>query len=53
MDSSQSHVYENTSKSAVLSVLEGYNSTIFSYGQTGTRKTFTIEGSTNDHSHPA
>ena len=25
-------------------VLEGYNGTIFAYGQTGTGKTFTMEG---------
>ena len=28
----------------VNNVLEGYNGTIFAYGQTGTGKTFTIEG---------
>lgn len=28
----------------VDSVLEGYNGTIFAYGQTGTGKTFTMEG---------
>lgn len=27
-----------------MSVLEGYNATIFAYGQTGTGKTFTMEG---------
>jgi kinesin family protein 3/17 len=27
------------------SVIEGYNGTIFAYGQTGTGKTFTMEGS--------
>ena len=25
-------------------VLEGYNGTVFAYGQTGTGKTFTMEG---------
>jgi GTPase SAR1 family protein len=43
-DSSQKFVYENTAKSAVTSVLEGYNATILAYGQTGTGKTFTMEG---------
>jgi hypothetical protein len=28
----------------VISVLEGYNATIFAYGQTGTGKTHTMEG---------
>jgi Cdc6-like AAA superfamily ATPase len=37
-------VYENTAKSAVLSVLEGYNATMLAYGQTGTGKTYTMEG---------
>jgi hypothetical protein len=44
MDSSQQEVYETTAKPAVISILEGYNSTIFAYGQTGTGKTFTMEG---------
>jgi hypothetical protein len=45
-DSSQKEVYEQTAKPAVLSILEGYNSTIFAYGQTGTGKTYTMEGFT-------
>ena len=40
----QDTVYQTTAKPAVLSVLEGYNATIFAYGQTGTGKTFTMEG---------
>ena len=43
-DSSQEMVYENSGRSAVLSVLEGYNATLIAYGQTGTGKTFTMEG---------
>lgn len=43
-DSTQSFVYETTAKPAVQSVLEGYNATILAYGQTGTGKTFTMEG---------
>lgn len=46
MDSTQKEVYELTAKPAVLSILEGYNSTIFAYGQTGTGKTYTMEGFT-------
>ena len=43
-DSSQGNVYETTARPAVQSVLEGYNATILAYGQTGTGKTFTMEG---------
>jgi len=32
----------------VSSVVDGYNGTIFAYGQTGTGKTFTMEGVEND-----
>jgi Kinesin motor domain len=31
-ESSQEEVYDNTAKESVLSVLEGYNSTILAYG---------------------
>jgi kinesin family protein 3/17 len=44
MNSTQENVYENTAKQAVWSVLEGYNATILAYGQTGTGKTYTMEG---------
>ena len=43
-DSTQKFIYQNTAKSAVLSVLEGYNATLLAYGQTGTGKTYTMEG---------
>lgn len=52
MDSQQHEVYEQTAKPAVMSILEGYNSTIFAYGQTGTGKTFTMEGFTFKNSDP-
>ena len=43
-DSSQEQIYCDTAYPIVESVLEGYNGTIFAYGQTGTGKTFTMEG---------
>lgn len=42
--STQRSVYENTARTVVDSALQGYNATIFAYGQTGTGKTFTMEG---------
>jgi hypothetical protein len=42
--SEQKTVYEQTARTLVDSVLEGFNGTIFAYGQTGTGKTFTMEG---------
>ncbi|XP_062586138.1 kinesin-like protein KIF3A [Saccostrea cucullata] len=40
----QVDVYNKTARPIVECVLEGYNGTIFAYGQTGTGKTFTMEG---------
>ncbi|KAJ8767809.1 hypothetical protein K2173_020749 [Erythroxylum novogranatense] len=42
-EDNQEAVFEQT-KPAVTSVLDGYNVCIFAYGQTGTGKTFTMEG---------
>lgn len=42
---SQQKVYDNTARAVVESSLLGYNATIFAYGQTGTGKTYTMEGS--------
>lgn len=41
---SQKIVYNNTAKSAIISFIEGYNATLFAYGQTGTGKTYTMDG---------
>ncbi|KAI8910860.1 P-loop containing nucleoside triphosphate hydrolase protein [Gorgonomyces haynaldii] len=41
---SQMEVYNKTARQIVDSVLEGYNGTVFAYGQTGTGKTFSMEG---------
>ncbi|CAF0918185.1 unnamed protein product [Rotaria sp. Silwood1] len=43
-NSQQKDVYDQTARPLVDSVLEGFNGTIFAYGQTGTGKTFTMEG---------
>ncbi len=42
--STQLDVYNRVARPIVDNVLEGYNGTIFAYGQTGTGKTFTMEG---------
>jgi kinesin family protein 3/17 len=42
--SNQKKVYDTTARAVVDSALQGYNATIFAYGQTGTGKTFTMEG---------
>jgi kinesin family protein 3/17 len=47
---SQEEVYEETAAPIVSGVLEGFNGTIFAYGQTGTGKTYTMDGkSTGEH----
>lgn len=43
-ESKQTDVYNDAARAIVESVIEGYNGTIFAYGQTGTGKTFTMEG---------
>lgn len=42
--SQQKDLYEQAVSPIVNEVLEGYNCTIFAYGQTGTGKTYTMEG---------
>jgi kinesin family protein 3/17 len=42
--SEQKKIYQMCAFRIVESVLEGYNGTIFAYGQTGTGKTYTMEG---------
>eukprot|EP00730_Choanoeca_flexa_P020132 TRINITY_DN9839_c0_g1_i6.p1 TRINITY_DN9839_c0_g1~~TRINITY_DN9839_c0_g1_i6.p1 ORF type:complete len:767 (+),score=207.85 TRINITY_DN9839_c0_g1_i6:164-2464(+) len=43
-DSTQKDVYEESAKDIVADVLNGFNGTIFAYGQTGTGKTWTMMG---------
>lgn len=47
-NSTQTAVYNETAKPIVDSVLEGYNGTVFAYGQTGTGKTHTMDGGAGD-----
>ncbi len=43
-------VYHGSVSDVVASVLQGYNGTIFAYGQTGTGKTYTMEGGVDETS---
>ncbi|XP_077403217.1 kinesin-like protein KIF3B [Vanacampus margaritifer] len=47
-NSKQLDLYDETFRPLVDSVLQGFNGTIFAYGQTGTGKTYTMEGVRND-----
>ena len=47
-DSTQQNVYNESAFPIVESVLEGYNGTIFAYGQTGCGKTHTMTGTDTD-----
>jgi len=45
---SQKDIYERSASNIIANVLEGYNGTIFAYGQTGTGKSHTMTGQEND-----
>ncbi|KAM4541750.1 kinesin-like protein KIF3B [Odontesthes bonariensis] len=47
-NSKQSDIYDDAVRPLVESVLHGFNGTIFAYGQTGTGKTHTMQGVSND-----
>jgi len=47
-DAEQGNIYVESSSPIVANVLEGYNGTIFAYGQTGTGKTHTMTGVIGD-----
>ena len=49
-DATQHAIFAQTAQPIIDSVLEGYNGTIFCYGQTGTGKTHTMEGVVDDES---
>ncbi|XP_037551151.1 kinesin family member 3Cb [Nematolebias whitei] len=46
--SRQSDIYDDAVRPLVDSVLQGFNGTIFAYGQTGTGKTYTMQGLSSD-----
>ena len=45
MQSTQDEIFDTVAKEMIDTFLDGYNSTIFAYGQTSSGKTHTIEGS--------
>ena len=48
MDTTQREIYDQVAFPIVDSIFQGYNGTIFAYGQTGCGKTFTMMGIPND-----
>jgi kinesin family member 5 len=44
VNSTQAEVYSYAASSIIDSVIEGFNGTIFAYGQTASGKTHTMEG---------
>lgn len=47
-NATQQNIYDETVRPLVSSVLEGFNCCVFAYGQTGTGKTYTMEGVRGD-----
>jgi kinesin family protein 3/17 len=43
-DCDQEKLYSRCCEGVINSLMDGYNCTIFAYGQTGTGKTYTMEG---------
>ncbi|GAV52142.1 hypothetical protein ZYGR_0AG01330 [Zygosaccharomyces rouxii] len=43
-DSDQESIFTEVAKNYIQEMLEGYNCTVFAYGQTGTGKTYTMSG---------
>ena len=43
IDSDTSQIYDNIAYDLIDGVIEGYNGTIFAYGQTGCGKSFTMQ----------
>jgi kinesin family protein 3/17 len=47
IDTQQKHFYEESCYQLIESVMDGFNGTIFAYGQTGCGKTWTMQGLTS------
>ena len=47
-NSSQQMIYEHTTKNLLSGVIEGFNATVFAYGATGSGKTYTMLGTSNE-----
>jgi len=45
---SQEEIFKRTASGIIDEVLAGFSCTVFAYGQTGTGKTYTMEGDLND-----
>ncbi|ERS95919.1 kinesin heavy chain [Sporothrix schenckii ATCC 58251] len=50
MNSAQSDIFDYSIKSTVDDILNGYNGTVFAYGQTGAGKSYTMMGTSIDDS---
>ena len=48
MDADQERVYTKTASDLVKYALDGFNGTMFAYGQTSSGKTFTMDGEPNN-----
>ena len=51
MYSTQEEVFNSTLRPVIKDVLNGFESTVFAYGQTGTGNTHTMEGSITEEEH--
>ena len=47
-ETKQSQLYEEVVEASINDVLNGYNGTLFTYGPTGSGKTYTMFGSINE-----
>ncbi|KAH9490020.1 Kinesin- protein 6 [Bulinus truncatus] len=48
-EATQEEVFDGVARDIIQNFLNGYNGTIFAYGQTGTGKTYTVEGNSSGH----